>query len=82
MYSTRLNRIADEQRGVHCCRMRLCFYRIFAGRPACLFVCLFVRSFVCLCASIHFNDAVSKSNCIQLNDVMMTVDQGCTNFPK
>lgn len=46
-----------------------------AGRP--VFCCLFV-----LCGGIPFNDVVSNSNCIQLNDVMMTVDQGCTNFPK
>jgi len=40
-------------------------------RPACL-----------LCGGIPFNDAVSNSDYLQLNDVMMTVDQGCTNFPK
>jgi hypothetical protein len=54
------------------------FVRLFV----CSFVCLFFCLFVCLFDGIRFNDAVSNSEYVQLNDLMMTVDQGCTNFPK
>jgi hypothetical protein len=40
----------------------------YIRRPACLFVCL--------CGGIPFNEAASNSDYIQLNDVMITVDQG------